>query len=77
MPISSAPAPSQAAAFYLCAYYAGSSVFGSLGTSAWVAAGWPGVCTLALVLLLATAWLARTLRRTPALAPSPLPTASA
>ena len=69
--------PSQAAAFYLCAYYAGSSVFGSLGTSAWVAAGWPGVCTLALVLLLATTWLARTLRRTPALAPSPLATASA
>lgn len=55
---------SQAAAFYLCAYYAGSSVFGSLGSSAWGAAGWPGVTTLALVLLTATAWLARTLRRT-------------
>ena len=62
---------SQAAAFYLCAYYAGSSVFGSLGSSAWVAAGWSGVSTLALGLLLATAWLARALRRTPALAGRP------
>jgi MFS transporter, YNFM family, putative membrane transport protein len=61
---------SQAAAFYLCAYYAGSSVFGSLGGSAWGAAGWPGVTTLALLLLMATAYLARTLRRTPALRPS-------
>lgn len=63
--------PSQAAAFYLCAYYAGSSVFGSLGSSAWVSAGWPGVGTLALALLLATAWLARALRRTPALPSRP------
>jgi len=62
---------SQAAAFYLCAYYAGSSIFGSLGGSAWVAAGWPGVGLLALALLLATVWLARTLRRTPALVPVP------
>jgi len=59
---------SQAASFYLCAYYAGSSIFGSLGSVAWVKAGWPGVTTLALVLLLATALLARTLRRTPSLA---------
>jgi YNFM family putative membrane transporter len=65
---------SQAAAFYLCAYYAGSSVFGSLGGSAWAAAGWSGVSALALVLLLATLWLARRLRRTPALTPTPLPT---
>jgi YNFM family putative membrane transporter len=63
---------SQAAAFYLCAYYAGSSVFGSLGSSAWGAAGWPAVSALALVLLLAVAWLTRRLRRTPALAPVPL-----
>ena len=62
---------SQAAAFYLCAYYTGSSLFGSLGGSAWVAAGWPGVGLLALALLLATVWLARTLRRTPALVPVP------
>jgi len=58
---------SQAAAFYLCAYYAGSSVFGSLGSTAWVTAGWSGVSVLALLLLLAAAWLARNLRRTPAL----------
>jgi YNFM family putative membrane transporter len=68
---------SQAAAFYLCAYYAGSSVFGSLGSSAWVAAGWPGVTALTLTLLLATAWLARALRRNPALAPSPVPAGTA
>ena len=65
---------SQAAAFYLCAYYVGSSIFGSLGSSAWAAAGWAGVSTLALGLLLATAWLARTLRRTPALAVAALGT---
>ena len=65
---------SQAAAFYLCAYYAGSSIFGSLGSSAWVAAGWPGVSILALLLLLAAAWLARKLRRTPALTPATLTT---
>ena len=53
------------------AYYAGSSLFGSLGGRAWVAAGWPGVGLLALALLLATVWLARTLRRTPALVPVP------
>ena len=62
---------SQAAAFYLCTYYAGSSVFGSLGGSAWAGAGWPGVSMLALALLLATAWLARGLRRTPAIADRP------
>lgn len=58
---------SQAAAFYLCAYYAGSSVFGNLGSVAWDAAGWPAVGSVALVLLLAAACLTRTLRRTPAL----------
>ena len=60
---------SQAAAFYLCSYYIGASVFGSLGSSAWGAGGWSAVSGLALVLLLACAWLARTLRRTPALVP--------
>lgn len=68
---------SQAAAFYLCAYYAGSSVFGNLGSTAWEAFGWPGVSTLALVLLLAAASLSRTLRRTPALAPINLARATA
>jgi MFS transporter, YNFM family, putative membrane transport protein len=65
---------SQAAAFYLCAYYVGSSVFGNLGSIAWDAAGWPAVGSLALMLMLAAAFLTRTLRRTPALAPRPLET---
>ena len=68
---------SQAAAFYLCAYYAGSSVFGNLGSIAWGVAGWPAVSTLALLLMLAAAWLARRLRRTPALAPLTLETEQA
>lgn len=59
---------SQAAAFYLCSYYLGSSVFGNLGSTAWAAAGWPGVSALALGLMLVVAGLTRTLRRTPALA---------
>ena len=42
---------SQAAALYLCAYYVGSSVFGSLGTSAWSWFGWLGPAALALGLL--------------------------
>jgi YNFM family putative membrane transporter len=61
--------PSQAAAFYLCAYYAGSSVFGNLGSIAWGAAGWPAVITLALLLMLTASWLAKALRRTPSLVP--------
>lgn len=65
---------SQAAAFYLCAYYAGSSVFGNLGSTAWEAAGWPAVSSLALVLMFAATGMTRTLRRTPALAPHSLPT---
>ena len=55
---------SQAAAFYLCAYYAGSSVFGSLGSSAWATAGWAGVSSLALTLLLISISLVGMLRRT-------------
>ncbi|WP_200952773.1 MULTISPECIES: MFS transporter [unclassified Nocardioides] len=56
---------SQAAAFYLCSYYVGSSVFGSLGGTAWSAGGWGGVGVLALVLLgVAGAAVAR-LCRTP------------
>lgn len=58
---------SQAAAFDLCSYYAGSSVFGNLGSTAWDLAGWPAVSSLALVLLLGAAFLTRALRRTPAL----------
>jgi YNFM family putative membrane transporter len=64
---------SQAAAFYLCAYYAGSSIFGILGSAAWQAFDWPGVSTVALGLLLAAASLSQTLRRTPPSPPSVRP----
>jgi len=68
---------SQAAGFYLFSYYVGASVFGTLGTSAWATFDWPGVAALALVLFLTAAALSRTLRRTPAIVPDPLPPASA
>jgi len=57
----------QAAAFYLFAYYVGSSVFGNLGSAAWSRAGWPGVVALASVLLLTVSAMVGVLRRTPAL----------
>lgn len=53
---------SQAAAFYLFAYYAGSSVFGNLGSSAWTWSGWAGTATLALLLLAVGGALSLTLR---------------
>jgi YNFM family putative membrane transporter len=59
---------SQAAAFYLFSYYAGSSVFGNLGSAAWTHAGWGGVTTLATGLLLVACLLAAALRRIPPLA---------
>jgi YNFM family putative membrane transporter len=65
---------SQAAAFYLCSYYVGSSVFGSLGGSAWSAYGWGGVGLLALVLLACAAVATARLRRIPVLPGSALPT---
>lgn len=58
----------QAAAFYLFAYYVGSSVFGALGSAAWSRAGWPGVVAVASVLLLTASAMVAVLRRTPALA---------
>ncbi|MDR7253092.1 YNFM family putative membrane transporter [Nocardioides sp. BE266] len=58
---------SQAAAFYLFAYYVGSSVFGNLGSTAWSHAGWGGVVALATALLLTAAGMVVVLRRTPAL----------
>lgn len=61
----------QAAAFYLFAYYVGSSVFGNLGSAAWSHAGWPGVVVLASALLLTTSAMVGVLRRTPALSPGP------
>ncbi|MDT0187893.1 MFS transporter [Microbacterium sp. ARD31] len=57
----------QAAAFYLFAYYVGSSVFGNLGSTAWTVAGWPGVVALASALLMTAAAMVGVLRRTPAL----------
>ncbi|WP_374454034.1 MFS transporter [Nocardioides sp.] len=58
----------QAAAFYLFAYYVGSSVFGNLGSTAWTHAGWGGVVALATGLLLTAAAMVTVLRKTPALA---------
>ena len=65
---------SQAAAFYLVAYYVGSSVFGSAGAEAWSWFGWAGPASLALALLTAAGVLSLSLRRIPSLVPStPLP----
>jgi YNFM family putative membrane transporter len=58
----------QPAAFYLFAYYVGSSVFGNLGSAAWSHTGWPGVVALAAALLLTASAMVVVLRRTPALA---------
>lgn len=62
-------AAGQAASLYLFAYYAGSSVFGSLAGTAWTAGGWPAVVVLASALLLVCGLLAGWLRRTPSLDP--------
>ena len=58
---------SQAAAFYLISYYAGSSVFGSLGGVAWSRFGWTGPVALAMALLVAVGALSLDLRRIPVL----------
>jgi YNFM family putative membrane transporter len=60
-------ATAQAASFYLFAYYAGSSVFGSLAGQAWSWSGWDGVVALSAALLGVTGGLTLLLRRTPAL----------
>jgi YNFM family putative membrane transporter len=44
-------AASQASAFYLLAYYVGSSIFGELGTSLWESGGWPAVAMMSGALL--------------------------
>ncbi len=62
-------AAGQAASLYLFAYYAGSSVFGSLAGHAWTAAAWPGVTALAAALVVVSGLLALRLRRTPSLDP--------
>jgi MFS transporter, YNFM family, putative membrane transport protein len=48
-------AASQASAFYLLAYYLGSSVFGALGTNLWESGRWPAVAVMASALLLIAA----------------------
>jgi MFS transporter, YNFM family, putative membrane transport protein len=48
-------AASQASAFYLLAYYLGSSLFGALGASVWESGRWPAVAVLAAALLLTAA----------------------
>ncbi len=62
-------AAGQAASLYLFAYYAGSSVFGSLAGRAWTAAAWPGVTALAAALAVVSGLLALRLRHTPSLDP--------
>lgn len=60
-------ATAQAASLYLFAYYAGSSVFGSLAGQAWSWSGWGGVVGLSAALLAVTGALTLLLRRTPVL----------
>ena len=48
-------AASQASAFYMLAYYLGSSVFGALGTNLWESGRWPAVAIMASALLLVAA----------------------
>jgi MFS transporter, YNFM family, putative membrane transport protein len=48
-------AAAQAPAFYLLAYYLGSSVFGALGTSLWESGRWPALAVMAGGLLLVAA----------------------
>ena len=59
----------QAASCYLLAYYAGSSVFGTLSGAAWSGRGWGGVVALAGGLTVAAILLAAYLWRTPSLVP--------
>lgn len=62
-------APGQASSLYLVGYYAGASVFGTLGGSAWSAFGWPAVVALCAGLSLLALALVSLLRRVPALPP--------
>ncbi|MBU2664156.1 MFS transporter [Actinoplanes bogorensis] len=59
--------PAQAASFYLFAYYAGSSIFGSLAGTAWSLGAWPAVVALASVFVGLTGVLSVRLRAVPAL----------
>jgi YNFM family putative membrane transporter len=60
-----------AAALYLLAYYAGSSIGGWLGGFAYELGAWPGVVAYVSGLLVVALGLALLLRRTPPLAPAP------
>ena len=58
--------PAVASSLYLLAYYAGSSVGGSVGGLAYDGAGWPGVVGYVSALLVGAGLLALALRRIPA-----------
>lgn len=62
-PVVGAASPSRASGLYVTAYYAGSSVLGSLTGLAWDGAGWPGVAAavggLVVAAALATAYVWR------------------
>jgi YNFM family putative membrane transporter len=58
-----------AASFYLVAYYAGSSIFGSLAGTAWSFGGWRAVVGLASVFAGISGVLSLVLRRVPVLQP--------
>ncbi|MEJ5867526.1 MFS transporter [Pseudokineococcus sp. 5B2Z-1] len=68
-------ATAQAASAYLVAYYAGSSVGGTLAGAAWGAARWPGVVVLVTASTAAALVVALLLRRTRSLLP-PAPAAA-
>ncbi|MBL7259754.1 MFS transporter [Paractinoplanes lichenicola] len=63
-------APAQAASFYLFAYYAGSSILGSVAGFAWSVGGWPAVVLLASLFVAVSGYLSLHLRRVPVLTPA-------
>jgi MFS transporter, YNFM family, putative membrane transport protein len=63
----------QAAALYLLAYYAGSSVAGPLGGTAWTAGGWTDVMAFAAVMLAVALAVAMRMRTMPPARPAPAP----
>jgi MFS transporter, YNFM family, putative membrane transport protein len=63
----------QAAALYLLAYYAGSSIAGPLGGTAWTAGGWTDVMVLAAVMLAVALAVAMRMRTMPPARPAPAP----
>ena len=76
-PVVGAPYGTRASALYVCGYYAGSSVFGTVLGGAWSAGGWPAVVgsVTALVLVgtlaaLVVAAQTRTAISSPSRAPS-------